>query len=145
MAATAAAAVLQQPWVWKYATPAEIAARHAAFIAPTAVKFTARSIGSAGRPAAKRERKLQCAVLRDIFGNPFCTTVVDPGSLAWNDGTVGALAQAIYEEGAFDRMPILADALEDAGSDNADILDHCRQPGEHVLGCWVVDLVLGKS
>ena len=58
--------------------------------------------------------------------------------------TVINLAQAIYDDRAFDRMPILADALEDAGCDNADILAHCRQPGEHFRGCWVVDLVLGK-
>jgi hypothetical protein len=55
------------------------------------------------------------------------------------------LAQSIYTDRAFDRMPILADALEDAGCDNADILNHCRQPGEHVRGCWAVDLILGKK
>jgi hypothetical protein len=46
---------------------------------------------------------------------------------------------------AFDRMPILADAIQDAGCDNEDILNHCRQPGDHVRGCWCVDLVLGKT
>ncbi len=46
---------------------------------------------------------------------------------------------------AFDRMPILADALQDAGCDNLNILNHCRQPGEHVRGCWVVDLLTGRS
>ena len=55
------------------------------------------------------------------------------------------MAQSIYDDRAFDRLPILADALEDAGCDKADILNHCRQPGEHVRGCWVVDLVLGKD
>ena len=55
------------------------------------------------------------------------------------------IAQAIYDKRAFDRMPILADALEDAGCDNADILAHCRGPNEHVRGCWVVDLILGKQ
>jgi hypothetical protein len=55
------------------------------------------------------------------------------------------VARAIYDERAFERMPILADALEDTGCDNADILEHCRQPGEHVRGCWVVDFILGKS
>ena len=54
------------------------------------------------------------------------------------------LATAL-EERAFDRLPILADALEDAGCDNADILNHCRSAGPHVRGCWVVDLVLGRS
>ena len=65
--------------------------------------------------------------------------------VAWNDGTVRKIAQAIYDERAFDRLPILADALEDAGCDNADILNHCRNGGEHVRGCWVVDLLLGKT
>jgi hypothetical protein len=65
--------------------------------------------------------------------------------LTWNDRCVGKLAQAIYDEQAFDRLPILADALEEAGCTDADILNHCRSGGEHVRGCWVVDLVLGKS
>jgi hypothetical protein len=55
------------------------------------------------------------------------------------------LAESIYDERAFDRMPILADALEEAGCANADILAHCRQPGEHVRDCWAVDLLLGKE
>jgi hypothetical protein len=82
------------------------------------------------------------AILRDVFGNPFPPATINP---AWRTTNVAALAQSIYEERAFDRMPILADALEDAGCDNADILNHCRQPGAHVRGCWVVDLVLGKK
>ncbi|HUR53438.1 MAG TPA: hypothetical protein VMZ71_04880 [Gemmataceae bacterium] len=56
-----------------------------------------------------------------------------------------ALANGIYEERAFDRLPILADALQDAGCDNDGILTHCRGDGAHVRGCWVVDLLLGKS
>ncbi len=59
--------------------------------------------------------------------------------------TVAALAQTIYADRAFDRLPILADALEEAGCDNADILTHCRGDGPHVRGCWVVDLILGKE
>ena len=55
------------------------------------------------------------------------------------------IAQGIYDERAFDRLPILADALEDAGCDNADILAHLRSPGPHVRGCWAVDLILGKK
>jgi len=64
---------------------------------------------------------------------------------AWLTGTVTSLAQAIYDERAFDRLPILADALEDAGCTNQDILAHCRQPGEHCRGCWALDLVLGRE
>jgi hypothetical protein len=84
----------------------------------------------------------QTALLRCIIGNPFRPVTLSP---AWQTANVIALAQAIYDERAFDRMPILGDALEEAGCDNADILNHCRQPGEHVRGCWVIDLLLGKE
>ncbi|AWM42432.1 hypothetical protein C1280_28660 [Gemmata obscuriglobus] len=79
--------------------------------------------------------------MRDIFGNPFRPVVLNP---AWRTSDALALARGIYDEGAFDRLPILADALQDAGCDSDDILNHCRGPGPHVRGCWVVDLVLGK-
>ena len=79
----------------------------------------------------------QSALLRDIFGPlPFHPVVVPPSVLAWNNSTVVKLAQAIYTERAFDRLAILADALEDAGCNEADILDHLRSPGPHVRGCW---------
>jgi len=80
--------------------------------------------------------------LRDIIGNPFRPVAVDP---VWLTSTVVALAGGIYDERAFDRMPILADALQDAGCDNDDVLNDCRCEGPHVRGCWVVDLVLGKE
>jgi hypothetical protein len=107
--------------------------------------------GSAGwsatfKAARSRERKAQKALLNDVFGNPFRPTpAFDPAWLTWNNRTIPKLAQAIYDDRAFDRMLILADALEEAGCTNADILTHCRQRGEHVRGCWVVDLLLGKS
>jgi hypothetical protein len=88
-----------------------------------------------------RVRAAQVRLVRCVFGNPFRPPRVEPEWLAWNGGTVVQLAQAIYDERAFDRLPILADALEDAGCHDTDILAHCRQPGEHVRGCWVVDLV----
>ncbi len=80
--------------------------------------------------------------LRDIFGYPPRPVSADP---AWLTSTAVALAEAIYADRAFDRLPILADALEDAGCDDADLLAHCRSGGPHVRGCWAVDLVLGKS
>jgi hypothetical protein len=92
-----------------------------------------------------KDEAIQCALVRDVFGNPFRRNIVDRALLAWNDGAIPKLAQAIYDDRAFERLPILADALEEAGCTNADILNHCRQPGEHVRGCWVVDLLLGKS
>ncbi|MBY0459710.1 MAG: hypothetical protein K2V38_20515 [Gemmataceae bacterium] len=81
--------------------------------------------------------------MRDIFGNPFRPVALDP---AWLTSDVLALARGIYDERAFDRMPILADALQDAGCNHDDILAHCRDANQvHVRGCWVIDLVLGKS
>jgi hypothetical protein len=86
-----------------------------------------------------------CHVVRDIFGNPFRRPGIDPTWLTWNASTVVNMTQAIYDEMAFDRLPVLADALEEAGCTNADILSHCRSAGPHVRGCWVVDLILGKQ
>lgn len=91
------------------------------------------------------EEGSQCQLLRDIFGYPFRPVRLDPSWLAWSDGIIVRLAHAIYDERAFDRLPILADALEEAGCTDAYILNHCRQPGEHVRGCWVIDLINGKS
>jgi hypothetical protein len=85
-------------------------------------------------------------LLRDVFGPVlFFPIALNRTWLSWNGSTVRNLAQAIYDEHRFTDLPILADALEEAGCDNADVLAHCRQPGEHVRGCWVLDLLLGKS
>ena len=65
--------------------------------------------------------------------------------LKWRDGTIPKLAEAIYQEGAFDRLPILADALEDAGGEAGELLEHLRGPGPHTRGCWAVDGALGKG
>jgi hypothetical protein len=94
-----------------------------------------------------KENTSQAFVLRDLFGPlPFRPSPpLPPAVLAWNDGTVGRIAQAIYDERAFDRLPILADALEDAGCDSEELIRHCRSAGPHVRGCWAVDLLLGKS
>jgi hypothetical protein len=90
------------------------------------------------------EPRHQLALLHDIMGNPFRRVVVDASWRSWNDGAVVELAREIYEERAFDRLPLLGDLLEAAGCADADILGHCRTPGEHARGCWVVDLLLDK-
>jgi hypothetical protein len=93
-----------------------------------------------------KERVVRCNLLRDLFGDPFQPLpAFAPSWLAHKDGHVVKLAQSIYDDRAFDRLPLLADALEEAGCHDADILAHCRQPGDHVRGCWAVDLVLGKT
>jgi hypothetical protein len=83
-----------------------------------------------------------CDRFRDIFGNPFRPVTFDP---VWLTSTVMAIAAGMYESRDFSPMPILADALQDAGCDSDDILTHCRGDGPHVRGCWVVDLVLNKE
>lgn len=85
------------------------------------------------------------ALLREMVGNPFRPVVLEPGWLIWHGGTVRLLAEAIYTERTFDVMPILGDALEDAGCTDADLLAHCRQPTPHYRGCWLLDLLLGKT
>jgi hypothetical protein len=82
------------------------------------------------------------AVMRDIFGNPFRPVHFSPD---WRTESVLALARRAYAGSDFSAMPILADALEDAGCDNAELLGHLRGPGKHVRGCWAVDLVLAKE
>jgi hypothetical protein len=91
------------------------------------------------RPVAVR---LLCNLLRDVFGNPFRPAAFSPD---WRTDTTVALARTMYDAREFSAMPILADALQDAGCDNEEILSHCRGAGPHVRGCWVVDLVLGKE
>jgi hypothetical protein len=89
------------------------------------------------------EVRAQLAMIHDIFGNPFRSVAFDP---AWRTTDVVLLATGIYEEKAFDRMPILADALQDAGCDSDALLAHLRDAKQtHVRGCWALDLVLGKE
>jgi len=91
----------------------------------------------------KREAVQQCHLFRDVTGNPFRPVTFDR---AWATDTATTLARQMYDSREFGAMPILADALQDAGCENEDILAHCRDPhATHVRGCWVCDLVLGKA
>ncbi len=101
-------------------------------------------LGSAStkRHVANNEPVDQATLLRCIFGNPFRPVSLVP---AWLTSTVVARAEGIYADRDFERLPIFADAHEDAGCGHADILAHCRYDGPHARGCWVVDLVLGKE
>jgi hypothetical protein len=84
----------------------------------------------------------QAELMRCILDNPYGIVTVDP---SWRSSTVFALTQTAYRDRAFDHLPILADALEDSGCTNQEILAHCRGPGPHARGCWVLDLLLGKE
>jgi hypothetical protein len=96
-----------------------------------------------GRTAARgAEFAAQSSLLRCVFGNPFRPAQFEA---AWRTEAVVGLARGLYESQDFGPMPVLADALEDAGCGDEDILAHCRRPGPHTRGCWVVDAVLGKS
>jgi hypothetical protein len=90
------------------------------------------------------ERAEQAALARCIFGNPFRPAVTGPYWLAWEGGCVVAMARAIYEDRRWEDMPFLADALEEAGCEDEGMLSHCRT-GSHARGCWVLDLLLGKT
>ncbi|HJZ91323.1 MAG TPA: hypothetical protein VKE40_10660 [Gemmataceae bacterium] len=87
-------------------------------------------------------RRTTAHLLRDVFGNPFRRAAFDP---RWRTSEVVGRARDIYEDRSFDRMPVLANALMDAGCADEQVLGHCRGEGPHVRGCWVVDLVLGKE
>jgi hypothetical protein len=96
-------------------------------------------------PQSRAEEAAQADLLREIFGNPFRPARLDPAWFAWGDGVAAKLARKIYEDRAFDRLPVLGDALEDAGCADEQVLSHCRRPGEHVRGCWAVDLLLRRE
>jgi hypothetical protein len=94
--------------------------------------------------AGGQEQYPQAALVREVFGNPFRPpSILDSSWLSWQGGTVLRIAQVVYND-RLDDLPILGDALQEAGCTDEEILRHCRQPEEHVRGCWVLDLLLGK-
>ena len=105
-----------------------------------AARNAALSALAGGDPGA--ERAAQAGLLRDVAGNPYRPAAVDK---RWRTTDVLALALAVYDERAFDRLPLLGAALMDAGCADEQIISHCRADGPHVRGCWVVDLILGKG
>jgi hypothetical protein len=118
--------------------PALVTARHAARAA--ADLQGQRYVLDA--PATIAEHRAQTALVHCLFGNPFRPR---PVCAAWLTREVRGLADAIYAERSFDRMPFLADALEVSGCTNADLIEHCRSGQEHARGCWVVDVLLDKG
>jgi hypothetical protein len=146
MAATRDAHASRSLAEWMTIAAAYNAARNCAFSDPwDAARFASGETRNAAHVNTPLGRCL-ASLLREIFDNPFRPSpFLSPAVLAWNDGTVRRIAESIYEERTFDRLPILADVLEDAGCHDADILAHCRGPGLHVRGCWLVDLLFGKT
>src|SRR5262245_9487597 len=116
---------------------AEVAASNAASaIASTAPRGQSKNTKTT-------EEVAQVSLLREIFGNPFTPVAF---TSAWRTDTAMILARQMYESREFSALPILADALQDAGCDNEDLLNHCRDTSAtHVRGCWALDLVLGKT
>jgi len=116
----------------------------AAAVSPAAWLWHALSDWSQSNPSETHidPERLHSTLLRCIAGNPFRPVAFDP---ACRTSTIVALAEGIYADRAFDRLPILADALEDAGCGHPYVLAHCRGDGPHARGCWVVDVVLGKA
>lgn len=108
----------------------------------TAAKIPGKPKQAARRVALRAEAERQCDLIREVFGNPFRPVILERASLA--PGIV-SLAEMMYAENVFNRMPELGRLLREGGCDRPDILNHCQGDAPHVRGCWVVDLVLGKS
>jgi hypothetical protein len=101
---------------------------------------------AAGQSDWGRARVKQAAVVRDLLRYPARPPVVfDPAWLHWQNGLVVQMARTIYAEYRFTELPILGDALEEAGCDDREVLDHCRNQPVHVRGCWLIDRLLGRD
>jgi hypothetical protein len=117
--------------------------RRAVLLAPAdEVIRVARATWQAAKTAYAQELQVQAVFLRDIMGNPFRPTILGPNCRL---PEVVSFARTIYDQRAFEWLPELADSLQEVGCTNDDVLAHCRQPGDHVLGCWVLDLLLGNE
>lgn len=127
-------------------TPADWAASGVAYGATAEPDLAAlaatRCAVARDRTGIGTEHAAQARLLREVLGNPFRPVGFDP---AWRTPPAVAIARTAYEERRFEALPILADALEEAGCRDVAILEHCRSGGEHVRGCWVVDYVLEKE
>jgi hypothetical protein len=123
-------------WPDGHLTAARAVAAHAARAARDAV----------GEWAWTRARQVQAGLLCDVFGAGFRPPwAVPPQWLRWNDGCLGKMARVIYDGHLFDELPVLADALEEAGCADAGVLAHCRDYPRHTRGCWVVESLLGRA
>jgi hypothetical protein len=138
------------PWSWpgeQLTRAATLSVSLGLYYAEDVADYARRSLVAtgAGWLAEQQEEAEQCRLLHEIVG-PLLTEPlrVDPAWLAANDGAAAGLARYVYDQQAFGEMPILADALEDAGCTEQALLEHCRGGGPHVPGCWVLDLLTGR-
>lgn len=120
------------------------AAVEAEFVTTGWVGEFAGSTGGSEDAAEDDETTAHVGLLHDIFDDAFRPVAFEPAWLASHDA-VGKLARLIYDERLFEHMPLLGDALEEAGCVDEDILSHCRTAAEHARGCWVIDAILGRS
>jgi hypothetical protein len=123
---------------------AQTAAIDAAAQAASAAYHAGSVFGRGAAADRSAEWAAQADLLRDIFC-PFRALSLAEGLLVWNDRAIPRLAHTLYHDRAFELFPILADALEDAGCTDAVLLGHCRGPGPHVRGCFVLDPLLEKE
>jgi hypothetical protein len=122
------------------ASPATGVTRLFALLTSDALEAQTVAITLVRGPTGPTGGAAECGLIRCVFGNPFRAVVFDP---AWRTEAVVALAAGVAADRAFERLPVLADALEDAGCADPDVLAHCRGGGPHATGCWVVDGLLG--
>jgi hypothetical protein len=110
------------------------------------IVHAAQSAAGAAAQAVPSEPPVQAVLLRDIIGDPFRPVTVNPAWLTWHGGLLVSMARQMYDSRDLSDMPILADALEEAGCTNQEMLSHCRQQGAvHVRGCCLIDLLLNKA
>jgi hypothetical protein len=136
--AAAAERATRRRWGWGNTPEQQNAASLAALVA-AAAKARSGLCGGIIRSGCPVEVPTQVALLRDLFDNPFAPTAVNP---EWFTTTVVGIARTIYASRSFDSMGVLGDALQDAGCDCPQVLDHCYNPGVHSRGCWLLDAVL---
>jgi hypothetical protein len=136
------------PWSWageQLTRAAALVVSCGLYYAEDAADYARRSLGGTGGARAEQQEEAeQCRLLVEIVG-PADPVALEPAWLASNDGAAAILARVVHEEQAFDLLPVLADALEDAGCANEDLLSHLRGPGPHLRGCWAVDLLTGRE
>jgi hypothetical protein len=138
------AAGVSGPHRWPLVVRAAVVASHANPFPTDVVRYVVPGRRSDPKQRNEMARRVS-ALLRCIFGNPFHPVTLAPDLLRWRDGLLVSVAKRMYDARDFSEIPVLADMLQDAGCDDEQVLDHCRQGGEHARGCFAIDSVLGRG